>query len=250
MRICAFLCNFAAENQNTMKKIVVFTGAGVSAESGLGTFRDADGLWEQYRIEDVCTHEAWLRNPQLCVDFYNARRRDTLAAQPNAAHKAIAKLQQVFPDTRVITQNIDDLHERAGSTNVVHLHGEITKLRSSIDEVATVPLKGWEQHYGDRHPDGSLLRPYIVFFGEGVPYFSEACAIAAQADILIVVGTSLNVYPAASLLQYAKPEAKIWFVDPGMPEFGPYRDRITHIRKPATQGVPALVEQLIASEQP
>ena len=158
--------------------IVVFTGAGVSAESGLGTFRDSDGLWEHYRVEDVCTHEAWLRNPELCVKFYNDRRRDTLNAQPNAAHIAIAKLQQAFPDTRIITQNIDDLHERAGAKNVVHLHGEITKLRSERDELATVPLKGWEQHYGDRHPDGSLLRPYIVFFGEGVPYFDEACRIA------------------------------------------------------------------------
>ena len=120
--------------------IVVFTGAGVSAESGLGTFRDSDGLWEHYRVEDVCTHEAWLRNPELCVKFYNDRRRDTLNAQPNAAHIAIAKLQQAFPDTRIITQNIDDLHERAGAKNVVHLHGEITKLRSERDELATVPL--------------------------------------------------------------------------------------------------------------
>lgn len=241
MQIWIIFRNFA----EVMKKIVVFTGAGVSAESGLGTFRDADGLWEKYRIEDVCTHEAWLRNPQLCVDFYNARRRDTMAARPNAAHEAIARLERAFPGTVVVTQNIDDLHERAGSTHVVHLHGEIRKLRSSIDEVATVPLEGWEQHYGDRHPDGSLLRPYIVFFGEGVPYFSQACEIVSGADILIVVGTSLNVYPAASLLQYTKPDTKIWFVDPGMPEFGPWRDRITHIQKPATQGVPALVDQLI-----
>ena len=228
-----------------MKNIVVFTGAGVSAESGLGTFRDADGLWEKYRIEDVCTHEAWLRNPQLCVDFYNARRKDALAAQPNAAHYAIAKLQQAIPGTRIITQNIDDLHERAGGKDVVHLHGEITKLRSEINETATVPLEGWEQHYGDRHPDGSLLRPYIVFFGEGVPYFPLACDIANQADILVVVGTSLNVYPAASLLQYAPPSAEIYVVDPGMPEFGIYRNRIIHLRKKASEGVPELVDQLI-----
>lgn len=228
-----------------MKKIVVFTGAGVSAESGLGTFRDADGLWEKYRVEDICTHEAWERNPQLCVDFYNARRRDALAAQPNAAHLAIARLQQAIPSTQIITQNIDDLHERAGATDVIHLHGEITKLRSNINETATVPLSGWEQHYGDRHPDGSLLRPYIVFFGEGVPYFSQACEVASTADIFVVVGTSLNVYPAASLLQYAPDHAPIYFVDPGLPEFGMYKNRIQHIRQKATEGVPPLVEQLL-----
>lgn len=226
-------------------KIVVFTGAGVSAESGLGTFRDADGLWEKYRIEDVCTHEAWLRNPQLCVDFYNARRRDTLAAQPNAAHYAIARLQQAFPDTQIITQNIDDLHERAGAVNITHLHGEITKLRSNINDTATVSLQGWEQHYGDRHPDGSLLRPYIVFFGENVPYFPVACEIASHADVMIVVGTSLNVYPAASLLEYVPSTAHIYVVDPGQPEFGIYRDRITHIREKASVGVPELVDKLI-----
>ncbi|MBQ7192019.1 MAG: NAD-dependent deacylase [Paludibacteraceae bacterium] len=230
-----------------MNKIVVFTGAGISAESGLGTFRDSDGLWEKYRVEDICTHEAWERNPQLCVDFYNARRRDALNAQPNAAHLAIARLQQALPQTRIITQNIDDLHERADCTDVIHLHGEITKLRSSVNETATVPLQGWEQHYGDRHPDGSLLRPYIVFFNEGVPYFPVACEIASTADILVVVGTSLNVYPAASLLQYAPSDCPIYFVDPGQPEFGIYRNRITHIRQKATIGVPPLVEQLLHS---
>lgn len=229
-----------------MKNIVVFTGAGVSAESGLGTFRDADGLWEKYRIEDVCTHEAWLRNPQLCVDFYNARRKDTLAAQPNAAHRAITRLQQAFPTTQIITQNIDDLHERAGSKNITHLHGEITCLRSEKNETAKVPLEGWEQHYGDRHPDGSLLRPYIVFFGEGVPYFPVACDIVSHADILVVIGTSLNVYPAASLLDYAPEDAEIYLVDPGQPEMGQFRYRIQHIRKPASEGVPELVDLLIA----
>lgn len=227
-----------------MTRIVVFTGAGVSAESGLGTFRDSDGLWEKYRVEDICTHEAWLRNPELCVEFYNARRRDTLNAQPNAAHKAIAQLQKVFPLTQVITQNIDDLHERAGSTNVTHLHGEIRKLRSEINETDTVDLEGWEQHYGDRHPDGTILRPYIVFFGEGVPYFSQACEIAAKADVMLVIGTSLNVYPAASLLQYVKDGTPIVFVDPGMPEFGIYKNRVEHIRKKATEGVPEVVKQL------
>jgi NAD-dependent deacetylase len=179
------------------------------------------------------------------VDFYNARRKDTLAAKPNAAHFAITRLQEAIPSTQISTQNIDDLHERAGSKNIVHLHGEITKLRSQKSEIDTVPLAGWEQHYGDRHPDGSLLRPYIVFFGEGVPYFPVACEIASKADVMLVVGTSLNVYPAASLLQYAPMSAEIYVVDPGMPEFGPYRDRITHIRKKASEGVPEVVDLLI-----
>ena len=227
-------------------RIVVFTGAGVSAESGLGTFRDADGLWEKYRVEDICTHQAWLRNPELCVEFYNARRRDTMNAKPNAAHVAIAELQKAYPMTQVITQNIDDLHERAGSTNITHLHGEIRKLRSEINETDTVDLEGWEQHYGDRHPDGTILRPYIVFFGEGVPYFSQACEIASRADVMIVIGTSLNVYPAASLLQYVKDGTPILFVDPGQPEFGVYRNRVEHIRKKATEGVPEVVNSLIA----
>ena len=146
------------------KKIVVFTGAGVSAESGLGTFRDSGGIWDTFRIEDVCTPEAWQRNPEKCVEFYNLRRRDALAAEPNDAHYAIAKLQEVFPDTHIITQNIDNLHERAGSKHVLHLHGEITKLRSQKDPDALVDFDGWEQHYGDLHPDGSILRPHIVFF--------------------------------------------------------------------------------------
>ncbi len=228
--------------------IVVFTGAGISAESGLSTFRDSDGLWEKYSVEEICTHEAWERNPQLCVDFYNARRRDVLKAQPNAAHIAIARLQQALPDTHIITQNIDDLHERAGAKEVVHLHGEIKLLRSSINETATVPLQGWEQHYGDRHPDGSLLRPYIVFFGEGVPYFPLACDLASQADMMIVVGTSLNVYPAASLLQYTKENTPIYLIDPGTPAMGPYSKRITHIQQKATEGVPALIDKILNSQ--
>ena len=228
-----------------MKNIVVFTGAGISAESGLGTFRDEDGLWAKYRIEDVCTHEAWLRNPQLCVDFYNARRKEIMEAEPNAAHYAISRLQQLIPTTQVITQNIDDLHERAGSKEVVHLHGEIMKLRSENDDLAAVAIDGWEQHYGDRYKDGSLLRPYVVFFGEAVPYFSVACEIASKADVLVVVGTSLNVYPAASLLEYAPRTAKIYVVDPGMPAFGVYRDRVEHVQEKASVGVPMVVERLL-----
>ena len=185
-----------------MPHIVIFTGAGISAESGLSTFRDSDGLWNNYRIEDVCTHSAWLTQPQVCVDFYNQRRKDVLAAQPNAAHVAIAQLQQRHPDCTIITQNIDDLHERAGATNVIHLHGEIIKLRAENDENAIVPFDGWEQRYGDRHPNGQLLRPHVVFFGEDVPNMTPAIEVTQQADIMVVVGTSLNVYPAALLLHY------------------------------------------------
>jgi NAD-dependent deacetylase len=230
------------------KKIVVFTGAGVSAESGLGTFRDSGGIWDTFRIEDVCTPEAWQRNPEKCVEFYNLRRRDALAAEPNDAHYAIAKLQEVFPDTHVITQNIDNLHERAGSKHVLHLHGEITKLRSQKDPDALVNLNGWEQHYGDLHPDGSILRPHIVFFGEDVPNFPLACEIASQANIMIVVGTSLNVYPAASLLMYAPAHSEIYLVDPNEPDLSYYTDRIGYIQAKATEGVPVLVEALIEEE--
>lgn len=227
-----------------MKHLVVFTGAGVSADSGLSTFRDADGYWDKYRIEDVCTHEAILRNRELVIDFYNQRRKEVLEKKPNVAHVAIAELEKHF-DVDVITQNIDDLHERAGSSRITHLHGEITKLRSSNDELATVPCDGWEQRLDARHPDGSLLRPYIVFFGEGVPMFGKACEIASQAEIMVVVGTSLNVYPAASLLQYVPDQVPIYFVDPGMPQFGIYKNRITHIQKRAAEGVPELCKMLI-----
>lgn len=199
-----------------MTKIVVFTGAGVSAESGISTFRDSDGLWARYRIEDVCTPEALERNRSLVIDFYNMRRKEILEKNPNAAHIAIAQLQQDF-DVEVITQNIDDLHERAGSKQVLHLHGEIKKLRSSLNEEATVPIEGWEQDYTSRHPDGSLLRPFIVFFGEAVPQLEAAIARVQEADVFIVVGTSLQVYPAASLLQYVRPGVPVYVVDPKIP---------------------------------
>ncbi len=230
------------------KKIVVFTGAGVSADSGVSTFRDADGYWDKYRIEDVCTHEAIERNRPLVIDFYNQRRREMYSVKPNAAHLALAELEKYF-DVQIITQNIDNLHERAGSTYIVHLHGEIMKLRSSIDEVATVPCDGWEQKLDARHPDGSLLRPYIVFFGEGVPFFPMACDIASTADIFIAIGTSLAVYPAASLLQYVRKDVPIYFVDPGTPAFGSLSNRITHIQKRAAEGVPELCRMLIDSEK-
>lgn len=226
-----------------MKKIVVFTGAGMSADSGIATFRDADGLWANYRIEDVCTSEALVRNRALVIDFYNMRRREMLAAQPNAGHLAIAGLERDF-DVEVVTQNVDDLHERAGSTRVTHLHGELRKLRSMRNPDVIVPIEGWEQPLDATGPDGALLRPHIVFFGEPVPMFERAAGIAAQAEVMVVVGTSLAVYPAASLVRYVRPEVPIYLVDPGNPDVSGIRNPLTVIRKRAAEGVPELVELL------
>lgn len=226
-----------------MKKIVVFTGAGMSADSGIATFRDADGLWANYRIEDVCTPEALVRNRALVIDFYNMRRREMLAAQPNAGHLAIAGLERDF-DVEVVTQNVDDLHERAGSTRVTHLHGELRKLRSMRNPDVIVPIEGWEQPLDATGPDGALLRPHIVFFGEPVPMFERAAEIAAQAEVMVVVGTSLAVYPAASLVRYVRPEVPIYLVDPGNPDMSGIRNPLTVIRKRAAEGVPELVELL------
>ncbi len=231
-----------------MKKIVVFTGAGVSADSGLATFRDADGLWAEYRIEEVCTPEALARNRALVVEFYNRRRREMLAAEPNAGHRAIAALEQGF-DVEVLTQNVDNLHERAGSSHVTHLHGELMRLRSERDPGLIVPIEGWEQPLDARAPDGALLRPHIVFFGEAVPMFERAVAIVGEADILVVVGTSLAVYPAASLVRYVRPGVPIFVVDPGHPDTSWIRNPLTFIHKRAAEGLPELVETLRAAEQ-
>ncbi|MBO8439523.1 MAG: NAD-dependent deacylase [bacterium] len=230
-----------------MKRIVVLTGAGISADSGIATFRDSDGLWANYRIEEVCTPEALIRNREKVIRFYNERRREVLAAKPNAAHIALTRLEQDF-DVLIVTQNIDDLHERAGSSRITHLHGEITKLRSSRDELATVPLSGWEQPLDARHPDGTLLRPYVVFFGESVPMFDRAAEIARSADIMIIVGTSLAVYPAASLVRYVRPEVPVYLVDPGSPDTAYIRNPLTHIRKRAAEGVPELVDMLLGQK--
>lgn len=228
-----------------MKKLVVFTGAGVSAESGLATFRDADGLWAQYRIEEVCTPEALAADRAKVIGFYNLRRREMLAAQPNAAHRAIAELEQFF-EVEVVTQNIDNLHERAGSTRVKHLHGELTRLRSQRDPGLIVPIAGWEQALDAVAADGALLRPHIVFFGEAVPEFEQAAEIAAGADVLVVVGTSLAVYPAASLVRYVRQGVSVFVVDPGTPDTAMIRNPLTHIRRPASQGMPELMEHLRA----
>lgn len=224
--------------------IVVFTGAGVSADSGIATFRDSDGLWCNHSVEEVCTAEAMIFNRKGVIDFYNERRKELLEKKPNAAHIAIAALERHFP-VQVITQNVDDLHERAGSTHITHLHGELTKLRSSRDESATVPMEGWKQEYDARHPDGSLLRPFIVFFGESVPNLSKAIELTQKADIFIVVGTSLKVYPAASLLQYVRAGVPVYLVDPGTPDIAGVGEPFTFIKKRAAEGVPELVNQLI-----
>lgn len=224
-------------------KIVVFTGAGVSADSGLATFRDADGLWAEYRIEEVCTPEALARDRAKVIGFYNMRRRELFEKEPNAGHYAIAGLERDF-EVEVVTQNVDDLHERAGSTRVLHLHGELTKLRSQADERVVVPIEGWEQRIDDRGPDGALLRPHIVFFGESVPAFDAATRLVREADVLVVVGTSLAVYPAASLVHYLRAGAPVWLVDPGEPDTRMIRNPLTHLRARAAVGMPELAERL------
>lgn len=227
-----------------MTKIVVFTGAGVSADSGISTFRDSNGLWANYRIEDVCTPEALVRNRAQVIEFYNIRRRELFSVEPNAAHRAIAELEQHF-DVEVVTQNVDNLHERAGSTRVTHLHGELMKLRSERNPELIVPIEGWEQTLDAKAEDGALLRPHIVFFGESVPMFDAATRIAASADVMIVVGTSLAVYPAASLVRYARAGVPIYVVDPGNPDVAMIRNPLTHIKARAAEGMPALAEKLI-----
>jgi len=224
------------------KRLVIFTGAGISAESGLKTFRDSGGLWEQYKIEDVATFEAWTNNQELVLQFYNERRKQVMESAPNDAHRYIADLQKSF-DVHVITQNIDDLHERAGSKKVLHLHGEIMKARSTVDSNLVYPLKSFEIKKGQKCEKGSQLRPHIVWFGEMVPEMEVAYLIAEKADLFVVVGTSLNVYPAAGLLSYISHNTPKWLVDPG--EFNlDYIKNLRHIKQTAVKGVPELKKQL------
>lgn len=225
-----------------MKKIVVLTGAGISAESGLKTFRDSDGLWEGYNIEDVATPEAWARNPEMVQQFYNERRKSVLEAQPNAAHFALATLEQEY-DVTIITQNIDDLHERGGSTNVVHLHGIITRSQSSLNPKLTYPINGWEIKMGEKCELGSQLRAHVVWFGEAVPMIETAAAICSEADIFVLVGTSLAVYPAAGLINYVPHNVTRYIVDPNIPTTS-FSNTIELPFK-ATIGVPMLVNKLI-----
>ena len=224
-----------------MKTIVILTGAGISAESGLKTFRDADGLWEGYNIEDVATPEAWRRNPALVQQFYNERRKSVIEAQPNAAHYALVQLQEKY-EVHIITQNVDDLHERAGSKNVLHLHGVITRSQSDVGPQLTYPIDGWEIRDTDLCEHGKPLRPHVVWFGEDVPMISVAAALCQQADIFIVIGTSLQVYPAAGLISYVPPNALKYVIDLNAPYMG---NEVISIAQAATIGVPILVNELL-----
>ncbi len=209
------------------KKLVVLTGAGISAESGLATFRDSGGLWEGHRVEDVATPEAWRRDPAQVLEFYNQRRKRALEVKPNRGHEILKELEAEFEVT-IITQNVDDLHERAGSGNVLHLHGSLFESRSTLDENLVYKISGWELKPGDKCERGSQLRPNIVWFGEMVPMIEVASRIAADADIFLVVGTSMVVYPAAGLIHYVRPEVPKFVVDPNLPDVGsiPYTTMI------------------------
>lgn len=225
-------------------KMIVLTGAGISAESGIATFRDSDGLWERYRIEEVATPEAWKKNPELVQRFYNERRKQVLACEPNAAHRFFAQCEELF-DVTIITQNIDDLHHRAGSSAVLHLHGEICKSKSSgpKQEHAYYAIDGWELTMDDRCPDGYVLRPHVVWFGEAVPNLERAVLKVAEADILVVVGTSLNVYPAANLIHYTPDHCRKFVIDPKADELEVPRS-FTKITATAVNGVKLLEEYL------
>ena len=222
------------------KKCVVLTGAGISADSGLLTFRDAGCLWEGHKVTDVCTPEALERNPKLVIDFYNQRRLQANAAEPNAAHKALAELEKYY-DVHIITQNVDGLHEKAGSSKVLHLHGELNKLRSVADENEIIGFTG-EQTDDVRDSKGGPMRPHIVFFGEEVPLFPQAAEEMRDADVVIIVGTSMQVYPAASLIHYAPPDADCYLVDPNPQGVGA---GVEVIAERAASGVPKLAEYLI-----
>lgn len=223
------------------KKLVVLSGAGISAESGLRTFRDSDGLWEGYQVTEVATPRAWHRNPQLVLDFYNMRRKDVAAAFPNAAHTGLAGLEKDF-DVTIITQNIDDLHERGGSGNVMHLHGEIFKMRSEKNESLVKDIRD-DIHLGDLAEDGFQYRPHIVWFEEPVPMIQEAIPVVNSADIFVVVGTSLVVYPAAGLVNYTQPGIPVFVIDKKIPSL-PSFPGLHLIEKNATEGVADLIQVL------
>ena len=231
------------------KKVVILTGAGISAESGISTFRDSDGLWEHYSVEEVCTHDAYLRNPRLVLDFYNDRRRQLQTVAPNEAHRQLVRLEACY-DVDIVTQNIDNLHEQAGSSHVLHLHGELTKARSDrnpyatpADERDTMEIGYRDLHLGDRAPDGGQLRPHIVWFGEAVPNIGPASALCEEADYFVVVGTSMNVYPAAGLMSYVPAAVPCWLVDP---KAVPMSRKVTVYQEKAGTGVKKVVDELLA----
>lgn len=227
-----------------MERLVIFSGAGMSAESGLKTFRDSGGLWENYNVYEVATPEAWKANYKMVLKFYNERRKQILETKPNKAHYSCVDLEEKY-QVNVITQNIDDLHERAGSKNVLHLHGEIIKSQSSIDSSLVYPIEGWELKQGDLCEKGSQLRPHVVWFGEPVPKMDDAILLMVRADIIIIIGTSLQVYPAAGLINYAKPNAKLYFVDPGNIDLSIEKD-VTQIKEKAGVGLPRLSKMLLS----
>ncbi len=225
-----------------MKRIVVLTGAGISQESGIKTFRDSDGLWENYRIEDVATFDAWKKNPDLVRNFYNQRRKELYNVEPNEGHKQLLRLENDF-ELQIITQNVDDLHERAGSKNVLHLHGELKKVCSEIDYNDVRFIDGWELTKDMKDNYGKPLRPYIVWFGEAVPNIELAIKLCEQADIMIIIGTSLNVYPAASLLHYTKKDCKKYLIDPNIVNI---TDKdIVFVKQKAGIGVKQVVDKIL-----
>jgi len=226
-----------------MKRIVVLTGAGVSAESGIQTFRDGDGLWNKYRFEDLASPQAWAKNPELVQEFYNWRRKIVWEAEPNEGHIALVRLEEKY-DVQIITQNVDDLHERAGSKNILHLHGEIKKARSTADPNLVYELDHWELKMGDKCEKGSQLRPHIVWFGEAVPMIEPAAEICSTANIFIVIGTSMVVYPAASLIIYANQDIPKYYVDPKAFQVSGVSN-LEVIKKTAREGVPELVNTLL-----
>lgn len=226
-----------------MEKIIVLTGAGMSADSGLKTFRDSDGLWEGFDINEVATIDGWRRNPEKVLDFYNKRRKQIYEVEPNEGHKALVRLEEKY-DVTIITQNVDNLHERAGSSNVLHLHGELCKARSVDDESLVYDIGNSEIKWGDTADDGGQLRPHVVWFGEMVPNIEKAATLVPEAEIIIVIGTSLVVYPAAGLVNYASTGIPKFIVDPSRPELFDYHGW-QHIQKRAADGTPQLADQLL-----
>src|SRR5690606_17864941 len=225
-----------------MKKLVVLTGAGISAESGIPTFRDSGGLWEGYDVNEVATPEGWEKNPGLVLEFYNQRRKRALEVEPNEGHRILVELESFF-DVTIVTQNVDNLHERAGSSNVLHLHGSLFQSRSTVDESLVYDIKGWELKLGDVCEKGSQLRPHIVWFGEMVPMLDTAAKAASQADIFLVVGTSMAVYPAAGLIHYVAADAPKFIVDPKTPDVGQIPN-ITVVQEKASTGMRRVKELL------
>ncbi|MBQ9586614.1 MAG: NAD-dependent deacylase [Bacteroidales bacterium] len=225
-----------------MKRVVVLTGAGISAESGISTFRDSDGLWEQYRVEDVATPEGYANDKALVLDFYNQRRRQLATVEPNEGHRQLVRLEEFF-DVQIITQNVDDLHERAGSKNVLHLHGELTKARSERNPRLISDIGYNDIHLGDLAEDGAQLRPHIVWFGEAVPNIEPAAAMCERCDFFVVVGTSMNVYPAAGLIHYVPPTTPCWLVDPKAVAVS---RKLTIYQEKAGTGVKKVVDDIIS----